>query len=297
MRNWNQLELYLIKNESINFPIYFTVENDQLKDLYNEIKANDNDSKFSPSGLVNIYIHSKEPAEIKDIELSVLQSFLPGQKSDQQTPSILISTYWDTFSTVPSQAYGCNESGVGLLTILSTMKYFSALYSSPSTIGRYNILFLISSGAKLDFEGTHQWLDMALTDEIRNSIEYTICLDSLSNTNDLFLHVSRPKKDPKAQKLYDIFTETSKKYGINFEVIQKKINISESTVLWEHELFARRKLLSVTLSSIKERNDHFQNIGLFDDYNHIKHDIVTRNIKYFIHTLSKIVYDFEENYV
>lgn len=286
-----------MKNESIQFPIYFTVENEELKNLYNEIKINDEESNSPTVGLVHIYINSKEPSEIKELELSVLQSFLPGQKSDQPTPTILISTYWDSFSSVPSKSYGCNQSGSGLLTILSIVKYFSTLYSSPSTIGHYNIMFLISSGAKLDFEGTQQWLEMALTDEIRNSIEYSICLDSLSNTNDLFLHVSRPKKDPKAMKLYNIFTEASEKYGINFDVIQRKINISETVVLWEHEIFARKKILSVTLSSIKDRKDHFENIGLLDDYNHVNQDILARNIKYVIETLSRIVYDLEKNNV
>jgi hypothetical protein len=65
----------------------------------------------------------------------------------------------------------------------------------------------------------------------------------------LYLHVSRSKpKDANIRMLYEMFTETAIHFGIPFEIIRKKINVSHFEMSWEHEAFAYKNIAAATLS-------------------------------------------------
>jgi len=71
---------------------------------------------------------------------------------------------------------------------------------------RYNVVFLLADGGALNYAGTLHWLEQ-IDAQLASAIEVVICLDSLasaSETEPLYLHTSRPEKDPVAKRLYDV---------------------------------------------------------------------------------------------
>jgi hypothetical protein len=60
------------------------------------------------------------------------------------------------------------------------------------------------------------------------------------------------------------FTETAKALRIPFEIVQKKINISSSEVMWQHEQFSRKKIVAGTLSHFSSSSPPFSHSHLFD---------------------------------
>lgn len=155
-------------------------------------------------------------------------------------------------------------------------------------------MFLLTTGSRINFEGTRSWLEQEVSEAVLGSIDFVISIDSLGKGDGLFLHVSRPPKDSKAAKIYETFSSTAQSMNIPFEVIHKKIRKSESIVYWEHELFARHKILAATLSHFSEHSLPFERTNIFDDRDNINVDVLRRNIEFLIQVLGKIIYDIED---
>lgn len=83
-------------------------------------------------------------------------------------------------------------------------------------------------------------------------MEFTICLDALGKAGPLYLHVSRPPKTAAIRQLYQQFRDTAAQMSIPFEIVHRKINVSDPTVYWQHEQYSRRRLVAGTLSSRAE---------------------------------------------
>jgi hypothetical protein len=64
--------------------------------------------------------------------------------------------------------------------------------------------------------------------------------------------------------LQQTFSETAKQLGVDFNIVQKKINISDSSVQWEHEQFSRKKILAGTISHIAIGAPGFARSDIFD---------------------------------
>ncbi len=61
------------------------------------------------------------------------------------------------------------------------------------------------------------------------------------------------------------FTETAKAHGLQFEVVQKKINNSQWDVNWQHERFSRQRIAAGTISAHAAAVPINLRGGLFDD--------------------------------
>ena len=108
-----------------------------------------------------------------------------------------------------------------------------------------------TAAGKLDYAGTRYWLEQT-DSRLLDSIEFAICLDSIGNGDGIYMHTSKqPSKDkvPEVAKLFGTLTTTAKEMlpPLPLEIVRKKINVSEA-VAWEHEQFARKDILAVTLS-------------------------------------------------
>lgn len=43
--------------------------------------------------------------------------------------------------------------------LLELVRLFSNLYSDPKTHGKFNIVFLLSGGGKMNYQGSKKWLE------------------------------------------------------------------------------------------------------------------------------------------
>jgi hypothetical protein len=220
----------------------------------------------------------------------------PTLSIDTVLPTIAIVAYYDTFGTVPDLARGADANGSGVVALLELARLFSKLYRTQlRTIGRYNLLFLLTSADAFNFWGTKYWVDN-IDEKILESIEFAICLDTLvgsatnNNNNSIYLHVSRPPKEENIKRLYSKFNETAKALQIPFEIIQKKINISSPDILWQHEHFSRKKIVAGTLSHFSAPLPAFSRSHLFDNKNHVNISLLQRNIRFVAEALCKYIY-------
>jgi hypothetical protein len=89
------------------------------------------------------------------------------------------------------------------------------------------------------------------------SLEFVLCLDSLAgsgaDSQGMYLHVHKLPKKAEIVQLYQNFETTASHMGIAYEMVHTPINASATggAYAWPHELFARRKILSATLSTSK----------------------------------------------
>ncbi len=90
---------------------------------------------------------------------------------------------------------------------------------------------------------------------------FAVCLDSLGKANDdgkdgLYMHVSRTPKEGEASFLFSkILNKFAQRENTTFDLIHKKINLSNEHLSWEHERFSLRELSAFTLSHFVSSND------------------------------------------
>ena len=90
---------------------------------------------------------------------------------------------------------------------------------------------------------------------------YVICLDSVSSSDNLYVHVSKPPKDTSAGGLfYRELKAASVAIGQGkVEGVHKKINLAEESLAWEHERYSIRRLPAATLSTLRSHEDPLRN--------------------------------------
>lgn len=70
-------------------------------------------------------------------------------------------------------AYGADSNGSGVAALLELMRVFSRLYNSASRPD-YNLAFLLTGAAKLNYFGTKKWLE-----EMKESNSKLRCIDGI----------------------------------------------------------------------------------------------------------------------
>ncbi|CAD7701195.1 unnamed protein product, partial [Ostreobium quekettii] len=170
-------------------------------------------------------------------------------------PTIAITAHYDTFAAAPGLAVGSSDNGSGALVLLALARMFGTLYAAPESVPNPNILFLLTGAGELDYMGLKHWLKTA-DNRVLDSLEFVICLDTLSDwanpgANELYLHYSKPPKDPTVQKWYDRVEQAARKEGVKLTQLHKKVNLASPQAAWGHEHFAQQKLLAATLSAVQ----------------------------------------------
>lgn len=77
-----------------------------------------------------------------------------------------ITYFCDIFQDL---SFGADSNGSGVAMLLELVRLFSLLYSDPKTHGRYNIVFLLTGGGKINYQGSKKWLEDQL-DSLDGSI-------------------------------------------------------------------------------------------------------------------------------
>lgn len=274
----------LLVHSSIPAPIYFGVENAELRKMMAEVVRND--ARGTPASATNggykLVVAVSEAKKLQAVTLPTLQGWLYGQKREGggvALPTIAIVAFYDTFGVAPSLSVGSDSNASGVVALLELLRLFSRLYSSPSSRPSFNLLFALTPFGPINFDGTKQWLS-SLDQRLLENVEFALCLNSIaswSRAESLILHASRPLKDTTIKALYESLEEVAGEQNVPLQFVHKKINISDTRVAWEHEQFSRSRVVAATLSSLHSPPLLFHHSGsLIDRRNFVKsEDIVT----------------------
>ena len=122
--------------------------------------------------------------------------------------------------------FGVQNNGSGVVALLELIRILSKFYENYENVIKYDILFVLTSAGKLNYEGAQQFIN-TLDSTISENLQYVLCLNSLGefNPEELFMHVSRlPKENEEnALRLYKIFNTTAE--NMNFTLNNSIINM------------------------------------------------------------------------
>ncbi|KAK4409097.1 Nicalin-1 [Sesamum angolense] len=234
----------LLLHANIPYPVYFGFEDDHVNAVLADVKKNDatgqpatattggflwssitqdRSSKLKletvwsillghvPLCRYKLVVAAPEPKKIASPAIANIQGWLPGLKADgdsNQLPTIAVVASYDTFGAAPALSVGSDSNGSGVVALLEIARLFSVLYSSAKTRGRYNLLFVLTSGGPYNYNGTHKWL-CSLDQRLRETIDYAICLNSIgSSNNDLWIHVSKPPDNVYIKQIFEVASVT-----------------------------------------------------------------------------------------
>uniref|UniRef100_A0A669AWJ4 BOS complex subunit NCLN n=1 Tax=Oreochromis niloticus TaxID=8128 RepID=A0A669AWJ4_ORENI len=221
-------------------PVYVAPEDEQLLYMYEEVK------QAAATRTSSIFAW-----------VCLFQGVLLGAVED--APTIVIAAHYDSYGLAPWLSYGADSNAGGVTILIELARLFQKLYSSPRTRPQFNLMFSLTGGGKYNFLGTKRWieenLDHAESSLLHDNVAFVLCLDTLANGDELYMHVSRPPKpDTPMQSFIQQLEEvvSSRFPWVKVGLVHKKINLVESTVAWEHERYSLRRILGFTLSHLED---------------------------------------------
>lgn len=127
---------------------------------------------------------------------------------------------------------------------------------------------------------------------------YVICLDSLSSSDNLYVHVSKPPKENSVGGLiYKELKTVSDNLGYGtIEGKHKKINLAEENLGWEHERFSIRRLPAATFSTLKSFNELLRN-SIFDELQGEQINRLHRHTTVVAEALARHIYNISYNQI
>lgn len=193
-------------------------------------------------------------------------------------------------------AFGGDSNGSGVVALLELARLFSKLYSAPKSQARANIVFLLTAGGKLSFLGSKKWIEEQLDNSENRFLSdaiFTMSLDSLGdpeNQNGLYMHVSKaPKEKSPAANFYKSILESGERRSRNVSMVNKKINLADETLAWEHERFAFRRLPAFTISAANTHKK-WNRASILDTCEKFQFDTLVQNIEIISEGLTNLVF-------
>uniref|UniRef100_A0A7N6BPN4 BOS complex subunit NCLN n=1 Tax=Anabas testudineus TaxID=64144 RepID=A0A7N6BPN4_ANATE len=236
-------------------PVYVVPEDEQLLYMYEEVK------QAAATRNLSIFIRGRMR---KTSSINVLyrawksekeNGVLPGAGED--VPTIVITAHYDSHGLAPWLSYGADSNGSGVTILLELARLFQKLYSSSRTRPPYHLMFSLTGGGKYNFLGTKRWIEENLDHSslLHDNVAFVLCLDTLANGDELYMHVSRPPKPetPMHSFIQHLEEVVSSRFPwLKMGLVHKKINLVESTVAWEHERYSLRRIPGFTLSHLED---------------------------------------------
>ncbi|CAN4119190.1 unnamed protein product [Withania somnifera] len=280
----SELERLLI-HTSIPYPVYFAFEDDDINAVLAEVKRNDASGQpaTATTGGYKLVVSAPDPKKIASPTITNIQGWLPGLKPDgdsSQLPTIAIVASYDTFGAAPALSVGSDSNGSGVVALLEIAR-----------LGRYNLLFGLTSGGPYNYNGTQKWL-RSLDQRLRESIDYAICLNSLGSLgNELHLHVSKPPENTYIQQIFQGFSSVAEESGLQVGLKHKKINISSPRVAWEHEQFSRLRVTAATISKLSTAPELLEGTGSLSDNRHsVSEASIIQSVKLVAESVARHIY-------
>uniref|UniRef100_A0A8C2J6X4 Nicalin n=1 Tax=Cyprinus carpio TaxID=7962 RepID=A0A8C2J6X4_CYPCA len=266
VQQFMELEPELLATETI-VPVYFALEDEELLSIYTQTQISS--SSQGSSSAAEVLLHTAtangfqmvtsgaQSKAVSDWAITSLEGRLTGA-GGEDLPTIVLVAHYDSFGVAPWLSYGADSNGSGVAVLLELARLFSRLYSYKRTHAGYNLLFFLSGGGKFNYQGTKRWLEDNLdhTDSslLQDNVAFVLCLDTLGNSDNLHLHVSKPPKEgsPQHALLRELETVAAHQHpDLKFSMVHKKINLADDTLAWEHERFGIRRLPAFTLSHLE----------------------------------------------
>ncbi|KAI3370317.1 hypothetical protein L3Q82_025090, partial [Scortum barcoo] len=292
-------------------PVYVAPEDEQLLYMYEEVKqaaASRTSSIFIrvlrsmvTATAFQILVSNNAPIKaITDNTLVTLEGVFPGAGED--VPTIVVTAHYDSYGLAPWSSYGADSNGSGVTILLELVRLFHKLFSSPSTRPPYNLMFSLTGGGKYNFLGTKRWieenLDHAESSLLHDNVAFVLCLDTLANSDELYMHVSRPPKPhTPIHSFIQLLEEvvSSRFPWVKVGLVHKKINLVESTVAWEHERYSLRRIPSFTLSHVEDSKSELRG-SVLDTISQVDFRKLKRNGIIIAETLARYMYNLSDKH-
>ncbi|KAK3533374.1 hypothetical protein QTP70_019323 [Hemibagrus guttatus] len=308
VQQFMELEPELMATETI-VPVYFALEDDELLSIYTQTQVSS--ASQGSSSAAEVLLHSAtangfqmvtsgaQSKAVSDWAITSLEGKLSGA-GGEDLPTIVLVSHYDSFGVAPWLSYGADSNGSGVAVLLELARLFSRLYSHKRTHAGYNLLFFLSGGGKFNYQGTKRWLEDNLdhteSSLLQDNVAFVLCLDTLGNGDNLYLHVSKPPKEgtPQHALLRELQTVVSQQYPeLKFSMVHKKINLADDTLAWEHERFGIRRLPAFTLSHLESHRSSSRN-SIMDIRSHVDLKKLSRNTKLIAEALARVIYNLTE---
>uniref|UniRef100_A0A8C2PVF6 BOS complex subunit NCLN n=1 Tax=Cyprinus carpio TaxID=7962 RepID=A0A8C2PVF6_CYPCA len=323
VQQFMELEPELLATETI-VPVYFALEDEELLSIYTQTQISS--SSQGSSSAAEVLLHTAtangfqmvtsgaQSKAVSDWAITSLEGRLSGA-GGEDLPTIVLLAHYDSFGVAPWLSYGADSNGSGVAILLELARLFSRLYSYKRTHAGYNLLFFLSGGGKFNYQGTKRWLEDNLdhTDSslLQDNVAFVLCLDTLGNSDNLYLHVSKPPKEgsPQHVLLKELETVVAHQHpDLKFSMVHKKINLADDTLAWEHERFGIRRLPAFTLSHLESHrsparhsimdmrsvSSSLEGAGEATAGPHVDLTKLRRNTKVIAETLARVIYNLTE---
>ncbi|XP_050305475.1 nicalin-1 [Anthonomus grandis grandis] len=297
------LEHKMLYEQEISIPVYFINYDPKIDEIISELsssgEANEKSSaaqamysSIAANGYQIIIPSSNSKTNIK---IPTLHGHLSGYRPQGKIPTVAIVTHYDSFGASPDLSFGADSNGSGVIVMLELIRLFSGLYKDPQTRGKYNILFVLAGGGKINYQGTKKWLEDQLDSSEGSLIQdasFVLCLDTLATSDTIYMHVSKPPKEgtPSSNFYKNLKSIGETHENVTIEGVHKKINLAEDLLGWEHERFSIRRLSAFTLSSIKSHKDPWRST-IIDAKDNVDVKRLQRNAEIIVDALGKFIYD------
>ncbi|XP_043796563.1 nicalin-1 [Apis laboriosa] len=265
------LEESMLFGPETTIPVYFTSWHPDLQAILDDLsngfitdeKANSAAeamfNSISASGY-QVVVATGQALAKTDVKIATLHGKLTGNGAEEKLPTIALVTYYDSAGIAPEMSFGADSNASGVAMLLEIARLFSILYSTSRSRPQYNLVFIVTGAGKLNYQGSKKWLEDQL-DGLEGSIiqdaAYVICLDTVSTSDNFYVHVSKPPKENSTGGLFykELKTVSELLNITTVEGVHKKINLAEETLAWEHERYSIRRLPATTLSTLKSHED------------------------------------------
>jgi hypothetical protein len=285
-----EIQSYLGFN-TFHFPVYAAHETEELLNVYKELQATG--EQTIDSDQLQFSVTADEKPVVKNLQQENYYGFV--YEYSEALPTIALVTYYDAFSVFPELTNGTDANGSGVVALISLLKLFKKLYAqSPAP---YNLLFILTASGTTNFQGLKHFLNAEEQELqlIRGGISFALCLDAIGKGEKLVMHVSRFHKEGENDiiNIYSQFNTTATKHGIPLYYNKKKVNMADPFTPWQHEAFAKSKIVSASLSHFEESKASIVDHSSFMDSG-LNINTLQKNIKYVSETLIKFLYGFNE---
>ncbi|XP_015172975.1 PREDICTED: nicalin [Polistes dominula] len=306
------LEKSMLSDTETPIPVYFATWHPDLQRILDDItdgSVTDEKSHSAAEAIFNsisasgyqVVVASSQPMVRNDAKIAILHGKLTGTGAEEKLPTIAIVTHYDSASVAPELSFGADSNASGVAMLLELARLFSALYSSGRSRPHYNLVFIATGAGKLNYQGSKKWLEDQL-DGLEGSViqdaAYVICLDTLSATNNLYMHVSKPPKENSSGGMFckQLKSVADSSNTVHVEGVHKKINLAEETLAWEHERFSIRRLPAATLSTLKSHEDPARNT-ILDIMEEGQIDRLYKNTQVIAEALARHIYNLSSNHI
>jgi len=251
-------------SQQVDMAVYFARDNPELAAIYRNIASRSpSAAKTAAASFLNslssdgyqMVLSGPENKRIKDMAITNIQGQLTGYGSAHSLPTIALVAHYDTLAAAAELSYGADGNGSGAAALLELARVLSRLYRAKHTQPSANVIFLLAGGGPLNYQGSKRFLEEQLEHSedslLSGGPRLVLCLDSLTASDGLRLHVSKPPREGSLMAaFYDNLVKAGQLHGVEVSLVHRKINLRDTEHPWEHHRYSLRRVPAATLSAL-----------------------------------------------